>query len=349
MKENMKALRFYGPGKPLKIEEIPIPVIRSDSVLVDIKATGICGSDIHILEGDTQVGKLPITLGHEMSGQIAAVGRRVEDWTAGDRVCVNSIISCGHCPNCLVSRNSICTVSRNLIGIHFDGGLAEYCEVPARNLIRLPDNIPFDIGAIITDAVATPFHALIRQAKLQMGNSVAIFGIGGLGYHAVKLAKLAGASFVIAVDIEEENLKRATAAGADVVINSRESNPVEIIKELTNGYGADITLESVGLTETLDQAVQSIRRGGKAIAMGIGVHPIKTLPASVFVRGELELIGASAFDTIDIEILVKLVANGKLNLSSSVTDRLPLEKAGEALDRLWNKVGNPIRIVVCQD
>jgi len=255
-KKLMKAARFYKPGEPLRIEEIPIPVIGPEDVLLDVKATGICGSDIHILEGVTPTGFSPITLGHEISGVVVEVGTNVRNWKTGDRVCVNCIVSCGSCYNCLRGRFSICT-QRKLLGIHLDGGLAEYCKVPATNLIKLPENIPFEHGSIITDAVATPYHALIKRAKLELGQTVAIFGIGGLGYSAVQLARIAGASKVIAVGIIAQNLERALNIGADEVINSSNQDPVEVIKNMTNGEGVDVALECIGMQTTIEQAVKS--------------------------------------------------------------------------------------------
>jgi propanol-preferring alcohol dehydrogenase len=344
----MKAARFYMPHEPLRLEQVPVPEIGPDDVLLDVKATGICGSDIHILEGVTPTGFTPITLGHEIAGVVAEAGANVVGWKPGDRACVDCITFCGSCYNCLRGRESIC-VSRKLLGIHLDGGLAEYVRVPARNLIHLPENIPFEHGAIITDAVAIPYHALTKRANFQLGQTLAVFGVGGLGYHAVQLGRLAGAAKVIAVDVISRNLERARVVGADVVIDSFKDDPVKVIKDITAGEGVDVALECIGLKRTIQQCIESVRVGGKAVLIGLGPDPIETLPPTIFVRSEIEIIASYFFERGEIQQLVELAANGRLNLSGSVTKRLPLEKVNTALEHLEKKVGNPIRIVITQD
>ena len=211
----MKAVRFYAANQPLRLEKLPVPEIGQGDILVEIKACGVCGSDVHIVKGETFTGKTPIILGHEGAGVIAAVGGGVTEWHEGQRVVIDCVTSCGNCFNCQRGLDSIC-LSRKLTGIHLDGSLAGYVSVKPRNLIPLPDNISFAIGCLATDAVATPYHALKARAKLQVAESVAIFGLGGLGYHAVKLARAMGAAPIIAVDVSPRALERARGVGADI-------------------------------------------------------------------------------------------------------------------------------------
>jgi len=174
MPEKMKAARFYKVGELLKVEAIPIPELSPEEVLVDIKACGICGSDIHIVyEGVTPTAYTPIALGHEPSGVIAAWGQEVEGWKAGERVTINPFLTCGKCINCLSGNSQIC-LSRRVIGIHTEGGLAEFLKVPSENLVHLPKAIPFDQGGIAVDAVATPFHAITSRGGLKVGEKVAV-------------------------------------------------------------------------------------------------------------------------------------------------------------------------------
>ena len=213
----MKAARFYQVGQPLVLEEVPRPQPGPEEVLIRVKSCGICGSDIHIVyEGVTPTAFQPIILGHEFSGENAGVGEWCEGWKIGDRAAVNCIVSCGTCPNCLSGNDQIC-FQRQLLGIHLNGGLAEYVAVPTRNLARLPKQVSFDQGAVLTDAVATPYHALTRRGKVVSGDSVAVLGCGGLGLHAVQLAKSLGAGRVIALDVSEVALERARERGADLV------------------------------------------------------------------------------------------------------------------------------------
>ena len=346
MKQKMKAARFYKVGEPLKVEAIPVPEPNTGEVLVDVKACGICGSDIHIVyEGVTPTAYSPITLGHEPSGVIAALGSEVKGWEVGERVTINPFLTCGKCINCISGNSQIC-LSRRVIGIHTEGGLAEFLKVPVKNLVRLPENIPFDQGGIAVDAVATPFHAITNRGALKVGEKVAVFGCGGLGIHGVQIAKVCGASLVIAVDTIDSSLERAKKAGADEVINSRNGKTVEKIKEMSGGAGVDLALEFIGLRETIEQAVRCVRVGGRTVVVGLGPEPISLLPPTVFVRSESSLLGSYGSAISEIQSVIDLVANGKLNLSESITERFPLEEVNKGLDHLHQKIGNPIRIVI---
>jgi alcohol dehydrogenase, propanol-preferring len=347
--KTMKAARFYQVGQPLLLEEIPRPQPGPEEVLIRVKACGICGSDIHIVyEGVTPTAFQPIILGHEFSGDIAEVGEGVEGWSVGDRAAVNCIVSCGNCPHCLSGNEQIC-LQRRLLGIHLNGGLAEYAAVPFRNLARLPDRVPFDQGAVLTDAVATPYHALTRRGKLSPGESVAVLGCGGLGLHAVRLAKLLGAGRVIALDVSEVALERARERGAEIVCRPDREDPLEVIQQATGGRGVDLSLECIGLQETIASAVRILRTGGRAVIVGLGSEHIVTLPPTEFVRREISLLGSYAFTTREIVELIEWVKVGKLDLSASISKRLSLEDVNQGLEALHQKIDDPIRLVVLMD
>ncbi|MBM4305439.1 MAG: zinc-binding dehydrogenase [Deltaproteobacteria bacterium] len=346
MTEKIRAARFYGVGEPLRIDKIPVSKLGPGDVLVEMKACGICGSDIHIVyEGVTPTAYTPITLGHEPSGVIFGVGSEVRGWKIGDRVTINPFLTCDQCVNCLSGNSQIC-LSRRVVGIHTEGGLAEFIKVPAKNLISLPENIPFDQGGIMVDAVATPFHAITNRGGLKAGEKVAIFGCGGLGIHGVQIAKVCGASQVIAVDAIDSALERVKKVGADEVINPQKGNPSVKIKELTGGMGVDLALEFVGLKETIDQAVQCVRVGGRVVVVGLGPDEIILPPPTQVVRSELSFLGSYGSTTLEIQNVVDLVASGKLNLSGSITGRYSLEEVNRGLEQLYKKIGNPIRIVI---
>jgi propanol-preferring alcohol dehydrogenase len=346
MVKKMKAARFYRVGEPLRIELIPVPEVSPEEVLVNVKACGICGSDIRIVyEGVTPTAYSPITLGHEPAGVIVEVGSQVEGWKVGDRVTVSPFLTCGKCVKCLSGNSQIC-LSRRVIGIHGEGGLAEFLKMPAKNLVRLPENIPFDQGGIAVDAVATPFHAITNRGVLKVGEKVAVFGCGGLGIHGVQIAKVCGASLVIAVDTIESVLDRAKKAGADEVINPEKEDSIQRIKEMTGNMGVDLALEFIGLKETIDQAIQCIRVGGRIVVAGLGPEGILLPPPTAFVRSELSLHGSYGSTTLEIQNVVDLIASGKLNLSDSITERFPLEDVNKGLEHLHRKIGNPVRIVI---
>ncbi|MBI5583027.1 MAG: zinc-binding dehydrogenase [Deltaproteobacteria bacterium] len=344
--KTMKAARFYQVGQPLVIEEVLQPQPGPGEVLIRVKACGICGSDLHIVyEGVTPTAFQPIILGHEFSGVVAACGPGVSGWQEGDRAAVNCIVSCGRCRNCRAGREQIC-LERRLLGIHLNGGLAEFAVVPAENLVALPAGIPFDQGAILTDAVATPYHALTRRGRLVRGETVAVIGCGGLGLHAVQLARVLGAGLVVGLDVSETALDRARARGADRVIRNDQGDPAAALREATGGEGVDLAIECHGRPETIALAVAGLRIGGRAVIVGLGAEPIACLPPTEFVRREIELLGSYAFTTREIAELVELVAGGQLNLAASVSRRISLEEINPGLEGLHKKIGHPIRIVV---
>ena len=233
-----------------------------------------------------------------------------------------------------------------MLGIHTNGALAEYMVAPAKNLIRLPENVPFTVGAIITDAVATPFYALSERAALKAGETVAVFGAGGLGLHAVQICRLLGAQKVIVVDPREGQLERAAKMGADLTINPQETSPVEAISEATGGLGVDVAGEFVGLQETISQCVESVAMGGRVVVAGLGPDPINIVPPTEFVRKQASLLGSYAFTKRNVEQLVELAAAGRLDLGSSITHTFPLNEVNTALEYLHEKIENPIRVVV---
>jgi len=345
MERTMKAARLHGINKPLTIDTVPIPLIGPDDVLLRVKTCGICGSDLHMLDGSTKVASFPTILGHEFAGIIAELGERVEGWKAGERVCAYFMITCGRCVYCLSGRESLC-LTRKRLGSDLDGGYAEYVKVPAKNLIRLPANIPFGIGAIITDAVATPFHAITKRSNLKPGETVAVFGVGGLGTHAIQLLKLAGAGEIIAVDIHDQVLERARMLGADSTINACLSDPVTEIRNLTGGLGTHLSLELIGHNKTVHQAVDCLRPGGRAVIIGLSTEDINVVNPGIFARAEYEMVGSFAFERTEIEQLLDLVAKGKLDLSRSITKIIAIDEINKGLHELEHKVGNPIRIVV---
>jgi alcohol dehydrogenase, propanol-preferring len=346
---NMTAARFYEVDEPLQIEEIPVPEVGEDEVLVQMKAVGLCGSDVHIVfEGVTPTAFTPITLGHEPCGEVAATGARVEGWEEGDRVSVTPAFFCSSCRNCIAGRPNDC-LERKVFGIQMEGALAEYMVAPAKNLVRLPEEVSFEVGAIITDAVATPFEAMADRAVLRAGETVAIFGVGGLGLHAVQISHLLGAQKIIVVDPREEQLERAAQMGADLTIDPQETSPVEAIMEATGGLGVDVAAEFIGLQETIAQCVESVVRGGRAVVVGLGPDPINIIPPTVFVRDGISLLGSYGFTKRGIEQLVNLAAAGRLDLESSITHTFPLSEVNTALEYLHEKIENPIRVAVTLD
>jgi 2-desacetyl-2-hydroxyethyl bacteriochlorophyllide A dehydrogenase len=342
----MRAARFSGAGEPLTVQDVAVPRPAPDEVLVRVAATGLCGSDVHIaVEGITPTAFVPITLGHEIAGTVAAVGDAVNGWTVDQRVCVFPVLSDGTCRSCLTGHGEIC-LDRRIVGIHAEGGLAEYVAVPARNLAAVPDGVPLEQAAVCTDAVVTPFHALTDVARVTPGESVAVIGVGGLGLHAVQIAALSGASPVVAVDTRPAQLERAGRSGADVVVDATADSVVDAVRAATGGAGVDVAAEFVGARATIAQAVECLRTGGRAVVAGLGADPITVLPPTSFVRRQLQLLGSYGGTLVTLHRVLQLLATGRLDLSGSITHTFPLGDADAALRTLHEKSGDPQRVVV---
>lgn len=340
----MKAVRLIKPGQPVEMEELPIPQIGQKDVLVRVKAAGICHSDAHYRAGVSPVHPLPLTLGHEVAGVIEQIGSGVTSWGIGDRVCLHYMVTCGDCIYCSRGSEQFCT-SGQMLGKYRDGGYAEYICVPARSVFLLPDEIPFEQGAIMMCSSATSFHAL-RKGRLGPGETVAVFGVGGLGMSAVQIARAFGALDVYAVDINAAKLKMAGKLGA-IPINGSETDPVAEIKRLTDGRGVDVALELVGLPLTVRQAVASLAVFGRAVMVGLSDKVVEIAPYHDLMLKEGELIGASDHLASELPALIELARRGALDLSDLVTDILPLDAdaINEALDRL-EQFGADVRIVI---
>src|SRR5438034_10897990 len=183
----MRAVRLVQVGKPLEQADIPIPEIGSSDVLIRVAAAGICHSDAHYRAGISKIDNLPLTLGHEIAGRVEEVGSDVTHLSAGDRVCLHYLVSCGSCEFCVHGFEQFCR-NGQMIGKHRDGGYAEFIKAPSTNVFVLPDEIPFEIGAIMMCSSATALHAL-NKARFKAGGSIAIFGFGGLGFAALQLAR----------------------------------------------------------------------------------------------------------------------------------------------------------------
>ncbi|MGD2165041.1 MAG: alcohol dehydrogenase catalytic domain-containing protein, partial [Anaerolineae bacterium] len=240
----MKAVQIVEIGAPLEEREVPAPKIGNRDVLVRVKAAGICHSDAHYRAGNSPVGPLPITPGHEVAGIVEKAGVDVTNVEVGDRVCLHYLITCGDCQYCVRGNEQFC-VRASMIGKYRDGGYAETIAVPARSAVPLPEKVPFEQGAVLMCSSATSFHAL-RKARLQAGESVAVFGVGGLGMSAIQLADAMGALDVFAIDINQERLAMAEDFGA-IPVNASEVDPVEEVRSLSGGKGVDVALEIIGL------------------------------------------------------------------------------------------------------
>jgi 2-desacetyl-2-hydroxyethyl bacteriochlorophyllide A dehydrogenase len=329
----MKAVRLMKPLCPLELHEIEMPTVGPCDVLVRVKAAGICHSDAHYRAGRSAVDPLPLTLGHEVAGAIERVGEEVSNVRAGDRVCVHYLATCGTCGYCQRGNEQFC-VSGKMMGKFRDGGYAEFVVMPARSVFPLPEEIPFEQGAILMCSSATSLHALNR-VRLRSGESVAVFGVGGLGLSAIQLAKVFGAGEIFAVDIKPKKLVRAEQFGA-VPVDAAVSEPVEQIMRLTKGRGVDVALELIGLPLTMRQAVRCLAIQGRAAMVGITEKTFEIAPYMEVLNKEAEIIGVSDHLAQELPQLLEWTRKGALDFSDIITRTLPLDAKliNEALDEL---------------
>jgi len=317
----MRALRFHGPGD-LRLEAVERPEPGPGDVVVAVEACGVCGSDLHFLDGSARTAHTPITLGHEVAGSVAV--SQHGGWAEGDLVVVSTGGFCGECRRCREGRLNLCERVA-VVGITFDGGLADFLVVPGEMVIGRPAAVAPAIAATAVDAGATAHHAVIRRARVGAGDAVAIIGVGGLGGYAVQIARGLGASPVIAVDSDPAALTLAKGLGADEVVLVEPGRSVgRAVKLLTEG-GVDAALEFVGRASTVDAAVKCLRPGGTAVAVGVGVEPLTTVPPVLWSNNEYTLTGSYGSLPGDAEAVLTGLADG--SLTPPPITRVPLDEA----------------------
>ena len=340
----MKAIQLTAIGHPLELRETSVPTPGPDDVLIKVKAAGICRSDAHYRAGVSTMPTLPMTLGHEIAGVAEKIGGNVKHIVPGDRVCVHYLATCGTCPSCAAGTEQFCATAQ-MIGKHRDGGYAEWALAPGRSVFVLPGEISFEAGAVMMCSTATSFHAL-NKVRLQPGETVAIFGFGGLGFSALQLAKARGAGTVFAVDVSPAKLKAAAEFGA-ITIDARKGDPVWQIQQLSKGRGADVALELTGLPDTMDAAVRCLAVFGRAALVGLTRQSFEIAPYQNVINKEAEIIGVSDHLASELPPLLELARAGKLRFPPGTIRSVPLEAkaVNETLDAL-DRGESQIRTVI---
>ena len=324
----MKAMQLVEYDKPLKLVDLPIPKINRHDALVRIKACGICHTDLHLQEGSIVRGRLPFTLGHEMAGEVAEVGEEVDWLRKGMRVLVNYHYSCGRCHNCRVGLEDECTELTSG-GMDVDGGYAEYTKAPAKNLLPLPDEVSYEEASVLACGGGTVYHAM-KANPISLGETVVIYGFGGLGMLALQVAKLAGATTLV-VDISEEKLALAQKLGADHVLNASKQDVVKEVRALTGGEGPHKVFDLVSAPTTLETSLQMLHKRGRLIVIGALTKPFQVNPLHL-VRSRIQIHGQGGCPSHELEELIKLVKQRRLQ--PLISRSYPLEDVNQALEDL---------------
>ena len=340
----MRAVRLSQIGKPLEEAEVALPEIGASDVLIRVVACGICHSDEHYRAGISPIDRLPVTLGHEIAGRIEKVGADIRHVTPGDRVCVHYLAHCGSCEFCVRGLEQFCR-TREMVGKHRDGGYAEFIKVPGRNAFVLPEQIPFEIGAIMMCSSATALHAL-NKARLKPGESIAIFGFGGLGFSALQLTRAFDCGQIYVVEINPAKLASTERLGA-VAIDARKGNPVEQITDATKGKGVDVSLELIGSPKTMRQAVQCLGALGRAALVGLTAESMSIFPYTELINKEVEIIGVSDHLAAELPMLIEFAQSGKLRFPPDALRFVDLdaEQINASLDEFQNSIDH-VRTVI---
>ncbi|HEY3215841.1 MAG TPA: zinc-binding dehydrogenase [Candidatus Eisenbacteria bacterium] len=339
----MKAAVFHEPNRPLALEEIPRPRPGPGEVLVQVAACGVCHTDLHYIDhGVKTFMPPPLVLGHEAAGLVVELGEGASGMRRiGERVLLPAVVPCGACENCRRGRENICDHLR-MFGNNMPGAYAEYVVAPAKDCIPLPDEVPLEEGSIIADAISTPFHAVKNRGRVTAGDTVAVFGCGGLGMNVLQCAIALGAQ-AIAVDVSEQKLEIAGRLGAIAAIHPPSAGRVDkAIKQLTGG-GVDVAFECIGKPATVRAAFDSVRRGGRLCVVGYCTEEVP-LALSKLMYYEIEVVGSLGCPTFEYPRLIELVRRGKIALEPMVTSRMALEDINDAFDLL--RRGEGLRTIV---
>jgi D-arabinose 1-dehydrogenase-like Zn-dependent alcohol dehydrogenase len=336
----MRAVELRAHGAPLRLVERPVPEPGPGEVRVRVEACGVCGSDVFLQDGGFATSPLPVVPGHEAAGVVDALGSGVEDLALGQAVALYYITTPpGDRWAAAGVPNRSPAVRR--MGVDLDGAFAEYVLRPREALIPTPAPLPAAELAVLTDAVATPLHALRRIARVRAGETVAVIGIGGLGSNAIQLAKAFGAT-AIAITRSREKRDLALALGADHALPSDDLTAAAV-RELTGGAGADVVLQCADAVAAYQLALDVAAPGGRVVLIGSSSEPVPVKPMQM-IWGELQLLGSRGFVPADIEEAIALRLDGRIALDHLVRELRPLEQAQDALDDL--RAGRVLRSVL---
>ncbi|MFD9408677.1 zinc-binding dehydrogenase [Streptomyces sp. NPDC059989] len=331
----MRAARLHIPSRTLTVEDVPKPVPGPGEVLVKVEAAGVCLSDVHLIDGTLTPAHLrsdTVTLGHEVAGTISELGPDVTGWTPRQRV----VLQAGE-----VRDGRLLTR-----GVDYDGGWAEYTLAGIGTLFSLPDSIPSEQGAIIPDAVSTPWGAITTTAEVRPAQAVGVWGIGGLGAHAVQLLRAVGAHPIIAIDPVPAARRRALDFGADLALDPAHPHLRERVLAVTGNRALEVAFDFAGAAAVREQALTVLAPKGRLVLVGLTDTPLTVAHSTLFGYMQHQILGHYGSEENAVPQLIALAEGGRLDFSRSITDVLPLADAAQAVQRLHTKGGDPIRLIL---
>jgi len=325
----MQAAVLRGFKQKLSLEEVQIPTLLDDEVLVKVMAAGICSTDLDIQDGLIKTIRLPHIPGHEVAGVVEACGKNATRFQRGTRVISAIDIGCGTCRFCRIGKKNLC-VALTRVGFERNGGYAQYVAIPEDNLISFSSKISFEKAALIPDSVACMYHAIKGQGGVRGGDRILIMGIGGLGIQGVQIAKYFGAQ-VFCTSRNDEKLEIAKKFGADYLINTTRDNMRETVMKHTDGEGCDVVFDNIGSCDSIQEALDAVRPAGKVVTVGNAVKDFKVNYLSVLFY-EREIIGIRASNRQDLAESIRMVENG--HIDPYLFSTRPLSEVNEALELL---------------
>lgn len=345
----MKAAVIRNNPRRISVEDVARPQAGAGEVLVHVKACGLCGSDVHGFLDEGSKGRVEgLIMGHEPAGVVAACGEGTGRFQPGDRVVIDPQFSCGVCYACKHAWYNICEeggiIGSALRGFH-NGAMAEYVAVKERHLHRLPDEMSFEEGALM-EPVSNSIHA-INRAGVKLGDQVAVMGAGTIGLCMIQAAKAAGAGSVAAIDVSDYHLEMAKALGADYTVNSRCCDPIETVKALFGGIGADVTIEAVGVGETYRQATLMTRKRGTFVFFG-AAKETATIHLYPILHRELNVVGCTGFD-VELDTALSFVRDGKIRVKPLITHTFSILETAKAIQTAVEKPGEVLKAVLVND
>lgn len=343
----MKAIVYETFKGPLYLREVPSPTPEPHGVVVQIRATGLCLSDWHGWRGHDKDIVLPHVPGHELAGEIVAVGKDVRNFRTGDRVTVPFVGGCGRCPECQSGNQQVCD-HQSQPGFTHWGSFAEYTRLDYAdvNLVKLPEEISDETASILGCRFITAFRAVVEQGQTRGGQFVAVHGCGGVGLSALLIARALGAQ-VIAIDINEAALRLAHELGATAVVNSGLSaDLVGEIREITGG-GAHVSIDALGHPETCFNSIANLRKRGKHIQVGLmtGAHSHPRIPMDLVVARELEILGSHGMQAHKYPQMLEMISTGKLRPELLLNRTVSLEEAVELLPEMHTFKGSGVTVI----
>ncbi len=341
----MKALVLEEYNK-LVYKDMADPVISDDEVLVKVKACGICGSDVHGMDGSTGRRIPPVIMGHEASGEIVETGKNAKNWNTGDRVTFDSTVYKLNDWYTLEGHYNL-SENRQVMGVSAEdfrrhGAFAEYVAVPQHILYRIPEKVSFEEAAMV-EPVAVALHG-IKQAKPQLAESCVVAGAGMIGIFIIKLLSGAGLSHLITLDINKKKREQAIVSGADFAFDPLDEKVISTIFSITKNRGADMSFEAVGITDTVNLAIHSLRKGGRTVLVG-NLSTSVDFPLQKVVTRELKVLGSCAIRG-EYEAVLDLIEKGKINVKDQISKIAPLSEGAEWFDRLRQKNNDLNKIIL---